>query len=62
MFMATPYIFENYPTRPDYAQLIAKGDYYGCTPDYNWSLATATQLLLQRYKEHQPLNSKKEGL
>jgi len=61
MFMATPYIFENYPTRPDYAQLIAKGDYYGCTADYNWSLATATQLLLQRYKEHQPLNSKKEG-
>jgi hypothetical protein len=60
MFMATPYIFENYPSRPDYAQLIAKGDYYGATPDYVWSLATATQLLLQRYKEQRPLNSKKE--
>jgi hypothetical protein len=52
MFMATPYIFENYPARADYAWLIAKGDFYGCTADYNWSLATAIQLLLQRYKEH----------
>jgi hypothetical protein len=45
MFDKTPWLHENYES--------SQGGGIGC-PDYNWTCATATELLLERYKEPMP--------
>jgi len=45
VMLANPWIYENYES----SQGIPTG-----IPEYNWSLSTAIQLLLERYKEPLP--------
>ena len=45
MLQKTPFLHENYES--------AGGGGIGC-PDYNWTCATAIELLLERYKDPLP--------